>query len=321
MNQMKPKMLLASSLALIALFAFAPFSANAEDAYPWLRLGAGAQSIGVGGAVTATVDDATATVWNPAGLASVKNTTFTVSTVNQAFDSRQSFLGIAKNLGKGSIGLAVSGVTVDDIPVRSGSDVRIGSSRHNSNAVSLSYGHMFDSFSIGIGVGVLTDVYSWDAERVNGLRGADIGFIGHRTHTTASGKEIPIFTYGLAVRNLGSSFSGNHSDSTVPMLVDAGVAFKLPRKGSGVTFSFDVEHEFAQLDEATTSARIGTEYMISKRFAIRGGARGTRDHQSLFAGFGVNVGGLQIDYALQDAPASRLSDTGTAHHVSMSYSY
>ena len=318
MNQIMPKMLLGSTLVLMALLAFTPVcSAASVDAAPYLRLGAGAASIGVGGAVTATVDDATATVWNPAGLASVRNTTFTVSTVNQAFDSRQSFLGIAKNLGKGSIGLAVSGVTVDDIPVRSGSDVRIGTSRHNSNAVSLSYGHMFNSFSIGIGVGVLTDVYSWDAERVNGFRGADIGFIGHRTRTTDSGKEIPIFTYGLAVRNLASS----HNESAVPMLVDAGVAFKLPRRGSGVTFSFDVEHEFVQLDEATTSARIGAEYIISKRFAIRGGARGTRDHQSLFAGFGVNVGGLQIDYALQDAPASRLSDTGTAHHVSMSYSY
>ena len=318
MNHIKPKMLLSSTLVLIALLAFTPVCfANAVDAAPYLRLGAGAASIGVGGAVTATVDDATATVWNPAGLGSVRNTTFTVSTVNQAFDSRQSFLGIAKNLGSGAIGIAVSGVTVDDIPVRDGNDRRLGSSRHNSNAVSLSYGHMFDSFSIGLGVGVLTDVYSWDAERVNGFRGADIGFIGHRTYTTDSGKEIPIFTYGMAVRNLLSS----HNESAVPTLFDAGVSFKLPRKGSGVTFSFDVEHEFVQLDEPTTNARIGAEYMISKRFAIRGGARGTRDHQSLFAGFGVNVGGLQVDYALQDAPASRLSQTGTTHHVSLSYSY
>ena len=318
MNLMKPKMLLGSTLILIALLAFTPVcSANAVNAAPYLRLGAGAASIGVGGAVTATVDDATATVWNPAGLGSVKSTTFTVSTVNQAFDSRQSFLGIAKNLGKGSIGLAVSGVTVDDIPVRSADDNRVGSTRHNSNAVSLSYGHMFNSFSIGLGVGVLTDVYSWDAERVNGFRGADIGFIGHITHKMDSGREIPMFTYGLALRNLLSS----HNESTVPMLVDAGVSFMLYRKGSGVTFSFDVEHEFVELDEATTSARIGAEYMISKRFAIRGGARGTRDHQSLFAGFGVNVGGLQIDYALQDAPASRLSESGTTHHVSLSYSY
>ncbi|MDE0299833.1 MAG: PorV/PorQ family protein [Candidatus Poribacteria bacterium] len=321
MNQMKPKMLLGSALAFIALMAFVPWSASAEDAFPWLRLGAGAQSIGVGGAVTATVDDATATVWNPAGLASVKNTTFTVSTFNKGFDARQSFLGIAHNLGGGSIGLAVSGVTVDDLEHRDANDIRRGTFRANSNAVSLSYGHMFGNIGIGIGVGVLTDVYSLDAERVNGVRGADIGIIGRRTHTTPSGKEIPVFTYGLAVRNLGSSYSGNHSESAVPMLVDAGVAFKLPRKGAGVTFSFDVEHEFAELVESTTSARIGAEYMISKRFAIRGGARGSQDHQSLFGGFGVNVGALQIDYALQDAPASRLMESGTTHHVSMSYSY
>ena len=318
MNQMKPKLILGASLVLIALLAFAPLcSAQGVDLAPYLRLGAGAQSIGVGGAVTATVDDATATVWNPAGLASVKNTTFTVSTFNMGYDARQSFLGIAKNLGNGSIGLAVSGVTVDGIENRDGNDIRRGTFRHNSNAISLSYGHMFNNFGIGFGVGALTDVYSFDAERINGFRGADIGFIGQRTHTTDSGKEIPIFTYGLAVRNLGSSYN----ESAVPTLVDAGVSFKLPRKRAKVTFSFDVEHEFVELDESTTSARIGAEYLISKRFAIRGGARGTQDHQSLFAGFGVNVGALQVDYALQDAPASRLNDAGTTHHVSMSYSY
>ena len=318
MIQMKPKLILGSSLVLIALMAFAPIcSANSVDLAPYLRLGAGAQSIGVGGAVTSTVDDATATVWNPAGLASVKNMTFTVSTFNMGYDARQSFLGIANSFGSGALGLAVSGVTVDGIEYRDGNDIRRGTFRHNSNAVSLSYGHSFGNIGIGIGVGALTDVYSLDAERINGFRGADIGVIGQRTYTMANGKEIPIFTYGLAVRNLGSS----HNESAVPMLVDAGVAFKLPKRGAGVTFSFDVEHEFVELDEATTAASIGAEYKISKRFAIRGGAMGTRDHQSLFAGFGVNVGGLQLDYALQDAPASRLHGSGTTHHVSMSYSY
>ena len=51
MIQMKPKLMLGSFLVLIALLAFAPiYSANAVDAAPYLRLGAGAQSIGVGGA-------------------------------------------------------------------------------------------------------------------------------------------------------------------------------------------------------------------------------------------------------------------------------
>ena len=163
----------------------------------------------------------------------MKNMTFTVSTFNMGYDARQSFLGIANSFGNGALGLAVSGVTVDDIEYRDGNDIRRGTFRHNSNAVSLSYGHSFGNVGIGLGVGVLTDVYSLDAERINGFRGADIGIIGQRTYTMASGKEIPIFTYGLAVRNLGSS----HNESAVPMLVDAGVAFKLPKKGAGVTFS------------------------------------------------------------------------------------
>jgi hypothetical protein len=318
MLQIKQKMLLGSIVFFVALLCLTPICFAGVDAAPYLRLGAGAAAIGVGGAVTAVVDDATSTVWNPAGLGSVRDVTFTVSTVKQVFDSRQSFLGLATDVGeKGALGLSIMSLTVDDLTRYDDAGIARQSFRYNSNAVSVSYGHAFSKFNLGAGFGILTDSFSLDSvDSENGFRGFDLGFIGYGVYATIRGEEIPTVSYGLALRNLGGSIA----DSNVPVLFDAGLAFKLIRK-STATFSVDVEHEFIDLEEASTSVRLGAEYLIRRTFAIRGGARGTRDHQSLFAGFGVDVGGLRVDYALQDEPSSRLSEVGTTHYVSLSYSY
>ena len=79
------------------------------------------------------------------------------------------------------------------------------------------------------------------------------------------------------------------------------------------------------VDESTTGIRLGAEYTIvtykSTQFALRGGVRATRDVQNLFGGFGVNIGGLQIDYAIQDGMASEINGVGTTHFASLSYSF
>ena len=88
------------------------------------------------------------------------------------------------------------------------------------------------------------------------------------------------------------------------------------------TFSVDIKHEIVDLPESATSLHLGTEYLIAKTFSIRGGSKLTTDRTQLFAGFGVNVGGLQLDYALKaiDSAVNSLDDDST-HFVSLSYSY
>ena len=67
-----------------------------------------------------------------------------------------------------------------------------------------------------------------------------------------------------------------------------------------------------------TSLRLGAEYTIvsykSTAFSIRGGIRASRDVQSLFGGFGVNIGGLQLDYAIQDGMAIEINGVGSTHY-------
>jgi hypothetical protein len=78
MNRGKRGWMIGVMGATFLLLALALGSFAAEDdiinAAPYLRTGAGARPLAMGGASTAVADDATATVWNIAGLSKVKST-------------------------------------------------------------------------------------------------------------------------------------------------------------------------------------------------------------------------------------------------------
>ena len=331
MFQKKQKLLFSSIALFTLLFSIAQISFAAEDgsyvdAAPYLRLGAGSRSLGLGGAFTAIADDATATVWNPAGLPSiwtpsVKGYAFTFSTSKLAHDSTYNFLSVVKQLNqRNSIGLSWIRFGVENILQYDNQGERRGDFGYNSNAYALSYGHSLGTLNIGASARILADGFGLDTvDSQTGFGGVDIGVIKHsHYHTTHTERRIPTFSYGLALKYLGSSIAGG----SVPMLLDAGVAFRLIRKDM-VTFALDVEYEFVDLGESTTKARMGVEYLIANTFALRGGGLATRDRRSLFAGFGVNVSEFQVDYAykLNDNTAIDLGLGEDTHFVSLSYGF
>ena len=71
----------------------------------FLRLGAGARPLGMGGAFTAISDDATASFWNPAGLAQLQKRQIAAA-YSQMFEGRrQGLLGLACPSPLGTVGL------------------------------------------------------------------------------------------------------------------------------------------------------------------------------------------------------------------------
>ena len=315
-----PKLLCGLIPLFFLILAVSPAFAGV-DAMPHLRLGAGARSIGLGGAFTAIADDATATVWNPAGLGSAADLSFNFSTQRLDLDRSHNFIALTKALGSaGSIGLAATNAGVSDIPQYDDRGRRGENFNYSTNAYSLSYGIGFGSFSIGLTGRMLMDSFGADIGSQSGFGGVDVGLMGHAFHIDVGEEKVPTFHYGVVAKYLGASLG----EDTVPMVIDIGVAYNL-YMGNVVTVAADIEQELVNLDESATSLKLGAEYTIltykSTAFAIRGGIRASRDAQNLFGGFGVNVGGLQVDYAIQDGMASEINGVGSTHFASLSYRF
>ena len=317
-----PKLLCGLIPLFFLILAVSPVSFAGVDAMPHLRLGAGARSIGMGGAFTAIADDATATVWNPAGLGSAADLSLNFSTQQLDLDRSHNFIALTKALGSaGSIGLAVTNAGVSGIQQYDAKERYGGTFNYSANAYSLSYGIGFGSFGIGLTGRMLADNFGAEGvESQSGFGGVDVGIMGHALHIDVGEEKVPTFHYGLAAKYLGAALG----DDTVPMVISVGAAYNL-YMGNVVTFAADLEQEMVNLDESATSLRLGAEYTVltykSTALAIRGGVKASRDVQNLFGGFGVNIGGLQIDYAIQDGMASEIQGVGSTHFASLSYRY
>ena len=317
-----PKLLCGLIPLFFLILAVSPVSFAGVDAMPHLRLGAGARSIGMGGAFTAIADDATATVWNPAGLGSAADLSLNFSTQQLDLDRSHNFIALTKALGSaGSIGLAVTNAGVSGIQQYDANERYGGTFNYSANAYSLSYGIGFGNFGIGLTGRMLADNFGAEGvESQSGFGGVDIGLMGHALHIDVGEEKVPTFHYGLAAKYLGAALG----DDTVPMVISVGAAYNL-YMGNVVTFAADIEQEMVNLDESAVSLRLGAEYTIvtykSTALAIRGGVRASRDTQNLFGGFGVNIGGLQIDYAIQDGMASEINGVGSTHFASLSYRF
>lgn len=336
MSITKQKLLCGVIPILLLILTVTPvcFAEGEVNAMPHLRDGAGARSIGLGGAFTAIVEDATATVWNPAGLGSAADLSLNFSTQRLSLDRSHNFIALTKSLGSaGSIGLAATNFGIANIDLYDSSAEYGGQTDYSSNAYSLSYGIAFGNFNVGLTARMLSDNFGVDSiENQSGFGGVDIGFMGHALHMDVDenmmgqtlhshgSPQIPTFHYGIVAKYLGSSFG----EATVPMVVNAGVAYDL-YMGNVVTFALDIEQEFVNLDESAFGLRAGVEYTLftsrSTDFALRIGAKATRDNLTLSGGFGVNVAGLQVDYAIQDGMASEINAAGSTHYVSVSYAY
>ena len=288
---------------LLLVLSFSSFAAEGDgiNAAPYLREGAGARSLAMGGASAAVTDDATATVWNVAGLSRIESASVaSMYSARDELDRKHNFLALAKSVEKiGTFGFAWINAGVEDIERYSASDVHQGSFDSSENAFLLSYGAVFKPVRLGGGVKILSQKIDPQLEDTSmGFGGLDLGIMAD---------PVEAVTVGLAIQNI----FGKIADASVPVQVRMGTALRLLPENN-LLLAVDLDKAFVDLEGETAVLRMGAEYWAAELVGFRVGVTSEKEFS---AGLGINISDVNLDYAYSIKRDERLEpDT---HYVSI----
>lgn len=301
---------------LALILALAPAAAAAETGAAFLKIGVGARAIGMGSAFTARADDATAAYWNPAGLAQIGTRQVSAMHTQWIADTQYENLAYAHPTKRGTFAGSLALFSQGNMERRDENRRRQGDFDAQDSALGISFGGRL-SARAAYGLGVKAVRQSIDENRASGVA-ADFGFLQ---------KAGPGLTFGLALQNLGPSMKFIERRYDLPLSLTVGADLRIAQD---LRAGLDVQR---LIHEKRTAARLGTEYWLMGRVALRAGymahsrgaAAARADDASasrlgtisgLQMGIGLALGRYQMDYAL--VPAGELGNT---QRLSLTFSF
>jgi hypothetical protein len=284
-------------LIVMGSFLVLASSIYASDAGAFLRIGAGARALAMGGAFTAIADDATAAYWNPAGLTQLEKQEVSSMYTNQfGLNIGYSFLNYARVFSeKNAFALSWIRLSADNIPKtgldENGRPIIIDYFKEEDNAVLLSAARRLKE-KISLGANIKTISGRIGEVNASGF-GIDLGVLFSLSNSLKT---------GLVIKNIGANLKWNtgHSD-TLPLTTTLGMAYKTTN--NKVTVAVDIEKR----TNRPLKFRGGAELWLSKDIAIRVGMNG----ENFTAGAGLRIGKLSLDYAYMS------HDLGSSHRISL----
>jgi hypothetical protein len=294
------------AMFILLVLSCASFAADEDsvNAAPYLREGAGARSMAMGGASTAVANDATATVWNVAGLSRVQNTSVaSMYSARDQLDRKHNFIALAQAIKDiGTFGLAWMNAGVSGIERWTDQNKLEGTFDSSDNAFFLSYGAMFQPVRLGGGIKVLSQKIDPQLEETDmGFGGLDIG---------VQADPIESVTVGLAIQNI----FGKIADAKVPVQLRLGTALRLLPEDN-LLLAVDLEKAFVDLEGRTGILHMGAEYWAAQLVGFR---LGVTSEKEFSAGLGINISDVSMDYAYSIKRNGLEPDT---HYVSISASF
>jgi hypothetical protein len=318
-------------ISLCFLFAtVVPLQADwlfpAKYAGEFLSTGVGARALAMGGAHVALAIDGTAAYWNPAGLSRLSRRQVSLMH-SERFSGIVSYnyLGYAQPYRQ-TEGIAVSLIAlgVGDIPITEledpgapiGNDNRVyvkESSSDLETALFISYGKQTDKgFDLGANAKIIR-------KGVVGHSAWGLGF-DIAARTTLPGKVLA----GAMIQDVTTTllvWDTGQKESIIPTL-KLGVAreFSLGKLRAVVTPAADADVHFSNRQTAdelamgalTLNSHLGLEFCLERTVGLRVGM----DSGALTAGAGLNLYGVQADYAYLSH-----EELGDTHRISLAISW
>ena len=282
MNAMKR--MLVVSLALIMVLSTVAL-ADGIGAFSAFKNGIGARALAMGGAFVAVCDDATAMVWNPAGLAQLDDTRLAgMSTDLYGLGITHQFVGATTSFANLGIGLGWERASIDGQSVEAGGTLG-GSFTWVENAI---IGSLATNVMDVAMVGANVKYYMADS----GLGDAASGFGFDLGLLVSLGDMFVIGVNAIDLAGSTIEWDGGATD-VISGLYKAGLAMKLA--DDKFVLAADVDFDGTSLGDT----HVGMEFQLIDELALRGGVVLTNNFQDYYltVGAGINVAGLYVDAA------------------------
>jgi len=288
------KRMMVVSLALIMVLS-ALAVADGIGAFSAFKSGIGARALAMGGAFVAVADDATASLWNPAGLALLEDTRLAgMSTDLYGMGITHQYVGAVTTFANLGIGLGWERASIGGQIINDGvlgqaftwvEQAIIGSLATNVMDIAM-VGANVKYYMADSGLGDSASGFGFDLGLMVGLG--------------------DMFVIGVNAMDLGGTpidWSGGATD-VVSGLYKAGLAMKLA--DDKLVLAADVDFDGLALGDT----HVGVEFQLIDELALRGGVVLTNDFQDYYfaVGAGINVAGLYVDaaYVLEETVGNTL---------------
>ena len=207
----------------IVLAGSVPAGAAEPTTMSFLKLGAGADAVGMGDAVVSSVDGPNATYWNAGAVGFLPGLQASV-VHNQSFQSvRQEFAGVTRSFGRWSVGGSFLGTWTDNMDSYDESANYLGKFAYYGLAAGITGARRLnDVWGAGVTLKYLRDAFDvYDASGV----AVDLG---------VQGREVfPRFSVGLSVLHLGGKMSYVDKSYALPRTIQGGISYRLPISAPG----------------------------------------------------------------------------------------
>jgi hypothetical protein len=269
----------------------------------YLKIGVDARAAAMGDAYTAVANDASATYWNPAGLARSGKNSIILMHNSWIQDVNQEFAAIQFVNGTHNIAVSLNMISVTGIELRdeTATEIPIGDTHALNTYLGLAYAtEIFGNWQFGLQVKYLYEkyyLYSTDGFALDlGLKKEDI---------------LQDLSWGLIIQNIGKMSALKEEATRLPLNLRTGFSYQLPLQllENRPLIAADANY----VVDDVTIFNFGVEVPLVNYADLRLGYVFGRESQSITAGFGLNYGIFHIAYAF--VPYSY--DLGNSHRFSL----
>jgi hypothetical protein len=289
-------------LVVLCLAMSSAHAQSGETGLSFLKLGVGARSVGMGEAHAAIATDASATYYNPGGLAEADKTSILAMHKEGIQDVRTEFLGVNIPFKEFALGLSINTTSISDIQLRTQPGPPEGTFSSHDFAGSLSIARrIIPELSLGVSVKFLYEKIFVD--EASGY-GVDIGALYK--------SPIKGLRFAAVSSNLGSMGSLKTEDIRLPSLLRIGSAYvhDVDALHSTVTLGADILKVF---HEDNAHLHTGVEMDYQELVSFRVGYLTGYETRAFTTGLGLHRGIFRFDYGF--SPQSQ--DLNSGHTLSV----